>query len=36
VRAQTVFWIYLDSVGNDPKTRLRAFKELIKVFLANK
>jgi hypothetical protein len=36
VRAQTVFWIFLGSVGHDPQLRLRAFKELIEVFLANK
>jgi AcrR family transcriptional regulator len=36
VRAQTVFWIFLGAVGHDPKLRLRAFKELIEVFLANK
>ena len=36
VRAQTVFWIFLGSVGNDPKVRFRAFKELIEVFLASK
>jgi AcrR family transcriptional regulator len=36
MRAQTVFWIFLGSVGNAPKARLRAFKELIEVFLANK
>jgi AcrR family transcriptional regulator len=35
-RAQTVFWIFLGSVGNDPNLRLRAFKELIEVFLTNK
>jgi hypothetical protein len=36
LRAQTVFWIFLGSVGHDPQLRLRAFKELIEVFLANK
>jgi len=36
VRAQTMFLIFLGSVGNDPKIRLRAFNELIIVFLANK
>lgn len=36
LRAQTVFWIFLGSAGHDPKLRLRAFKELIEVFLANK
>ena len=36
VRAQTVLWVFLGSVGQNPKLRLRAFKELIEVFLANK
>jgi AcrR family transcriptional regulator len=36
LRAQTVFWVFLGSAGNDPKLRLRAFKELIEVLLANK
>lgn len=36
VRAQTVFWVFLGSVGNDPKLRLHAFKELVEMFLANK
>ena len=36
VRAQTVFWIFLGSVGHNPHLRLRAFKELIEVFLENK
>jgi AcrR family transcriptional regulator len=35
-RAQTVIWIFLGSVGHDPHLRLRAFKELIEVFLSNK
>ena len=35
-RAQTVLWVFLGSVGNDPKLRLNAFKELVEVFLANK
>jgi AcrR family transcriptional regulator len=36
LRAQTVFWVFLGSAGNDPKLRLRAFKELIEVLMANK
>ena len=36
LRAQTVFWVFLGSAGNSPELRLRAFKELIEVFLATK